>query len=245
MVIKMLYTSKDNEKIKLIKKLNDKKYRKETGLFLIETAHLIEEAYKNNYLKELILLEGTTCNIDIPTNYVNEKVMKYITNLDTPSNMLGICIQKKEELIGNKVLVLDGIQDPGNLGTIIRSAVAFHVDTIILGENTVDPYNPKVLRSSEGMFFNINIISKKLNTFLPPLKKQGYKIIGTKVVSGKNIKTLEKNNKICIIMGNEGSGIQESILKLCDEYIYIDMSEKCESLNVSIATSIILYELDK
>ena len=241
----MLYTSKENQKIKDIKKLYDKKYRKETGLFLIETDHLINEAYKNNLLKELILLEGTPSNLDVETNYVDEKVMKYITDLSSPSNMLGICYQKEEKQIGNRVLVLDGIQDPGNLGTIIRSAVAFNVDTIILGDNTVDLYNPKVLRASEGMLFNINIITKNLATFLPTLKKQGYKIIGTKVTNGKNIKTLEKNNKLCIIMGNEGSGIQENILELCDEYIYIDMNNKCESLNVSIATSIILYELDK
>lgn len=241
----MLYTSKENQKIKDLKKLNDKKYRKEKKQFMIETEHLIEEAYKNNMLKELILLEGTTTNLNVPTSYVDTKVMKYITNLTTPSNMLGICKFKKETELGNKILVLDGIQDPGNLGTIIRSAVAFNVDTIVLGENTVDLYNPKVLRASEGMFFNINIINRKLTEFLPDIKKQGYKIIGTKLTDGKNIKTLEKNNKICIIMGNEGSGIQKSIFDLCDEYVYIDMNKSCESLNVSIATSIILYELDK
>ncbi len=241
----MLYTSKDNQKIKDIKKLNDKKYRKENKLFIIETEHLIEEAYKNNLLKELILLDGTKSNIDVPTSYVDTKVMKYLTNLDTPSNMLGLCAFKEEKELGNKVLVLDGIQDPGNLGTIIRSAVAFHVDTIVLGENTVDLYNSKVLRSSEGMIFNINIINKNLAEFIPNIKKQGYKIIGTKVTDGKNIKTLEKNNKICIIMGNEGNGVNENILDLCDEYVYIDMNKTCESLNVSIATSIILYELDK
>lgn len=241
----MLYTSKDNQKIKNLKKLQDKKYRKEMKLFIIETPHLIEEAYKNNLLEELILLEGTTSNIDVTTNYVDLKTMKYITNLTSPSNMLGICKFKEEKELGNKILVLDEIQDPGNLGTIIRSAVAFNVDTIILGNNTVDLYNPKVVRASEGMLFNINIINKDLNKFLPELKKQGYKIVGTKVVSGKNVKTLEKNNKICIIMGNEGSGIKENIFDLCDEYIYIDMNNKCESLNVSVATSIILYELDK
>ena len=241
----MLYTSKDNPKIKNLKKLQDKKYRKEMGLFIIETPHLIEEAYKNNLLEELVLLDGIKSNIDVPTNYVDEKTMKFITNLTTPSTMLGVCKFKEEKEIGNKVLVLDEIQDPGNLGTIIRSAVAFNVDTIILGNNTVDLYNPKVVRASEGMLFNINIINKDLEIFIPELKKQGYKIVGTKVTNGKNVKTLEKNNKICIIMGNEGSGVKENILNLCDEYIYIDMNNKCESLNVSVATSIILYELDK
>ena len=241
----MLYSSIDNKKIKDIKKLNNKKYRKETGLFIIESEHLIEEAYKNGYLKELILLENTEYKLDIETNYVTDKVMKYITELDTPTNMIGICNKLDEKELGNKILMLDGIQDPGNLGTIIRSAVAFSIDTIILGNNTVDLYNSKVLRASEGMIFNINIIEKNLLEYVPILKKQDYKIIGTKVTNGKEIKSLEKNEKLCIIMGNEGNGISDKLLDECDEYIYINMSSKCESLNVAVATSIILYELDK
>ncbi len=241
----MLYTSIENKKIKEIKKLNNKKYRKETGLFIIESEHLIKEAYKSGNLKELILLENTEYKLNVETNYVNEKVMKYITELDTIPNMIGICNQLKEKELGNKILMLDGIQDPGNLGTIIRSAVAFHIDTIILGHNTVDLYNTKVLRASEGMIFNINIMEKKLTEFIPELKKMQYKIVGTKVTDGKDIKDLEKNQKICIIMGNEGNGISNEILNLCDDYIYIKMASICESLNVGVATSIILYEMDK
>lgn len=241
----MLYTSIENKKIKEIKKLNNKKYRKETGLFIIEGEHLINEAYKNGYLKELILLENTEYKLNIETNYVNEKVMKYITELDTIPNMIGICNKLEEKELGNRILVLDGIQDPGNLGTIIRSAVAFNVDTIVLGHNTVDLYNSKVLRASEGMIFNINIIEKKLIEYIPTLKKIGYKIIGTKVTNGKDIKDLEKNQKICIIMGNEGNGINKEILDLCDDYIYIKMASICESLNVGVATSIILYEINR
>ena len=241
----MLYTSIENKKIKEIKKLNNKKYRKETGLFIIESEHLIKEAYKNGYLKELILLENTEYKLNIEPNYVTEKVMKYITELDTIPNMVGICNKIKEKELGNKILVLDGIQDPGNLGTIIRSAVAFHTDTIVLGNNTVDLYNTKVLRASEGMIFNINIIEKKLTEFIPKLKDMKFQIVGTKVTNGKDIKELEKNKKICIIMGNEGNGISNEILNLCDDYIYIKMNNNCESLNVGVATSIILYEMDK
>ncbi len=241
----MLYTSIENKRIKEIKKLNNKKYRKETGLFIIESEHLIKEAYKNGYLKELFLLENTEYKLNIETNYVTEKVMKYITELDTIPNMVGICNKIKEKELGNKILVLDGIQDPGNLGTIIRSAVAFHTDTIVLGNNTVDLYNTKVLRASEGMIFNINIIEKKLTEFIPKLKDMKFQIVGTKVTNGKDIKELEKNKKICIIMGNEGNGISNEILNLCDDYIYIKMNNNCESLNVGVATSIILYEMDK
>ena len=241
----MLYTSIENKKIKEIKKLNQKKYRTLTNTFFIESKHLVEEAYKAGYLKELLLEENETFKLDIETNYVTNSVMKYITELDNPNKIVGICNKLNEKELGNRILILDGIQDPGNLGTIIRSAVAFSVDTIVLGKTTVDLYNPKVIRASEGMLFHINIIERNLNDFILELKEKDYKIVGTKVTDGKNIKTLEKNEKICIIMGNEGNGINDDILNLCDEYIYIDMKKNCESLNVAVATSIILYELDK
>ncbi|MCI8778162.1 MAG: RNA methyltransferase [Bacilli bacterium] len=242
----MLYSSIDNKKIKEIKKLNLKKYRDKTNLFLVEGEHLVMEAYKSGYLKELILEQDNDLNLDITTNYVTNNVLKYITNLDTPQSILGICSKTQNDTIkGNRLLILDDIQDPGNLGTIIRSAVAFNVDTIILSFNTVDLYNSKVIRASQGLIFYINIIVMDLTTTIPKLKNEGYQIIGTKVTDGKSLKSIEKKKKFAIIMGNEGNGVREDILSLCDEYLYIDMNKNCESLNVGVATSIILYELDK
>jgi len=241
----MLYTSIENKKIKELKKLNKKKYRDINNLFLIEGEHLVLEAYKNGYLKELFLEENEKLNINIETNYLTKNVISYITELDTSCSVIGVCEKLDKKLIGNKVLLLDEIQDPGNLGTIIRSAVAFNFDTIVLGNKTVDLYNSKVIRASQGMIFNINIIEENLECIIPELKKSNYKIYGTKVTNGKNVKNLEKNEKVCIIMGNEGNGISEEILNLCDEYFYINMNPLCESLNVGVAASIILYELDK
>lgn len=242
----MLYSSIDNKKIKEIKKLNLKKYRDKINLFLVEGEHLVIEAYKSGYLKELILEQDNDLNLDITTNYVTNNVLKYITNLDTPQSILGICSKPQNDTIkGNRLLILDDVQDPGNLGTIIRSAVAFNVDTIILSSNTVDLYNSKVIRASQGLIFHINIIVMDLTTTIPKLKNEGYQIIGTKVTNGKSLKSIEKKKKFAIIMGNEGNGVREDILSLCDEYLYIDMNKNCESLNVGVATSIILYELDK
>lgn len=241
----MLYTSIENKKIKELKKLNKKKYRDINNLFLIEGEHLVLEAYKNGYLKELFLEENEKLNINIETNYLTKNVISYITELDTSCSVIGVCEKLDKKQIGNKVLLLDEIQDPGNLGTIIRSAVAFNFDTIVLGNKTVDLYNSKVIRASQGMIFNINIIEENLGCIIPELKKLNYKIYGTKVTNGKNVKNLEKNEKVCIIMGNEGNGISEEILNLCDEYFYINMNPLCESLNVGVAASIILYELDK
>ena len=241
----MLYSSLENNKIKDLKKLNQKKYRDKNNLFLIEGEHLLLEAYKSGFLKEALILEGNRINLDVPTNYMTKSVEKYISALDTPTGMIGICRKKKDEPICDKILILDDIQDPGNLGTIIRSAVAFDIDTIILSEKCADVYSSKVIRASQGMIFYINILVKNLDEFIPSLKDLGYQVLGTKVTSGNELKTLEKMQKFAIIMGNEGNGVKKELLKMCDEYIYIKMSESCESLNVAVATSIILYELDK
>lgn len=241
----MLYTSKNNEKIKYIKKLNNKKFRNEFNEFLVEGEHLVLEAYKAGFLKELILKQNNPLNLPVNTIYVTNSVLKYISDLDTPPQVIGICKKLPEKEIGNRILILDDIQDPGNLGTIIRSCVAFNVDTLVLSKTSVDLYNQKVLRATQGMIFNINIVYKNLEEFIPIIKNKGYRVYGTKVNGGKNLKYIEKNEKFAIIMGNEGNGVKKEILNLCSEYIYIDMNQSCESLNVGVATSIILYELNK
>lgn len=242
----MLYTSTQNEKIKNLRKLNNKKFRDENSLFLIEGEHLVLEAYKNGYLKELLLEENTSLSINVPTSYLTRNVMKFISELDNPSNIMGVCTKLVEqEELENKILVLDNVQDPGNLGTIIRSAVAFNIDTIILSDDTVDLYNSKVIRASQGMIFKINIVRKSLLEVIPNLKKQGYRIYATNVKNGKSLKNVEKVSKFAIIMGNEGLGVKESISSLADDFLYIDIAKDCESLNVAVAASIILYELDK
>ncbi len=242
----MLYTSTQNDKIKNLRKLNNKKYRDETSLFLIEGEHLVLEAYKKGCLQELLLNEKSSFSLNVPTSYLTDNVMKFVSELDNPASVMGVC-QKNEEqtMLGDKILILDNVQDPGNLGTIIRSAVAFNIDTIILSEDTVDLYNSKVIRASQGMIFKTNILRKNLLEFIPKLKAQNYKIFTTNVKNGKSIKNVEKSDKFAIIMGNEGLGVKEEIASLADEYLYIDMNKDCESLNVAIATSIILYELDK
>lgn len=240
----MLYSSKDNKKIKYIKKLNDKKYRDEFNEFIIEGEHLVQEAYKCGLLKEIVLLEGFSIDINVSYIEVTDSIMKYISNLDTPCNILGICKKKNDKLTGNRLLLLDDIQDPGNMGTIIRSCVAFNMDTIVLNKGCVDIYNPKVLRATQGMIFNVNIITEDLYEFIKNIKGE-YKILGTDVNNGKDLKSIEKVEKFAIIMGNEGKGVKSNLLDLCDEYIHINMNKNCESLNVAVATSIILYELNR
>lgn len=239
----MLISSVDNVKIKDIKKLQTKKYREKMGLFLVEGEHLVLEAYKAGCLDTLILLDGIEYNLEVNTIKVTDNVLKYLSELDTPQPMIGVCHKNQKDSSRGNVIILDNIQDPGNLGTIIRSAVAFNFDTVILSSNSVDVYNSKVIRASQGLLFNINIIVGNLEELIPSLKSDGYQIYGTKVTNGKSVKSIAKKSLFAIIMGNEGNGMSDIVSNLCDEFVYIDMNDKCESLNVGVAASILMYEL--
>lgn len=242
----MLYSSIKNDRVKNLKKLSNKKYRDEVGLFIVEGDHLVREAYKSGCLKEIYILEGKDIDIDVNKNYVTSDVMKYISNLDSYPIVIGVCRKIDGSCIkGDKILLLDNIQDPGNLGTIIRSALAFNVDTLVLSNDTVDLYNEKVIRATQGMIFRLNIIRCDLLEVIGDLKEDNYHIYTTNVNYGNSLKDIERCKKIAIIMGNEGMGVKEELSLLADSYLYIDMNKNCESLNVAIATSIILYELDK
>lgn len=238
-------TSLDNKRIKNYAKLLNKKYRDQESMFLVEGEHLVIEAKKSGCLIEVIRCEDYELDFDVSTTIVTYEVIKKLSNTLNPQKVIGVCKKLDDKEIGNKVLILDGIQDPGNLGTIIRSSVAFGVDTIVLSNNTVDLYNDKVLRSSEGMLFHINIIRDDINRLIDKLHDESYQIYGTKVDGGSVLKDVTFSEKCAIVMGNEGSGVSSSILDKCDKYIYIPMNNDCESLNVGVATSVILYEMSR
>lgn len=236
----MLYTSISNKKIKELYLLKQKKYRDRDGLFIIEGKHLVTEAFNSGNLVELYVLEGLDFKLDVITNYVSVKIVNYLTDVENPSGIFGVCRKIKSEIREGKILILDGVQDPGNMGTIIRSAVAFNVDTIAINDKCVDIYNSKVVRSTQGMLFNSNIIKVDLVSFVNNISKT-HKVYTTKVDGGKSIKDVQKCEKFAIIMGSEGSGVSAELMNLSSEYLYIPMNNKCESLNVAVATSIILY----
>lgn len=237
----MLYTSINNKKIKLYKQLQQKKIRDKEKMFIVEGEHLVKEAYNNKCLIEVLVSEKSKYKIDAPTSEISENVVKYLTSLQTPTGIFGICKEKENKLKEGKILALDGIQDPGNMGTIIRSAAAFNIDTIIVNEKCVDVYSDKVIRSSQGMIFSVNIVKEDIKNVIEKLKNK-HTVYATKVDGGKVLKSVEKNKNFVIIMGNEGNGVSEELVNLSDEHLYIPMNKKCESLNVAVATSIILYE---
>ena len=239
----MLITSINNQTIKELDKLKQKKYRDLEQKFLIEGEHLVEEAEKSGVLEKIILLENSEYHSNLEKIYVSKSVMKKLSSLDTPPNIIGVCKMLSRKELGKKVLLLDDIQDPGNLGTIIRSSVAFNVDSIVMSLNTVDLYNPKVIRSTQGMIFKINLIKDDLGQVIKKLKSKNIPIYTTNVNGGENIKNINSTDSYGLIMGNEGNGVKDEISTLADRKIYIPMNSKVESLNVSVAASILLYEI--
>ena len=243
----MLITSLDNKKVKLYTSLSESKNRNINKLFLVMGEHLVKEAISVNNLVDILVLENYELDFDIPmeVTYITEPIMKKITKMPSIPKVIGVCkILDNKEIKGNKILLLDNIQDPGNLGTVIRSSVAFNVDTIVLSNDTVDLYNDKVIRSTQGLLFHTNIIRNDLVEIINKLKKEGYDILGTNVHNGVELNRI-KTNKYALLMGNEGQGLREELQNMCDKNIYIPMNKNCESLNVAVATSIILYELNK
>jgi len=241
----MLITSLDNKKIKLYNSLNDSKNRNINKMFLIEGEHLVKEALSIHNLVDILVLENYELDFDIPMEitYVTESIMKKLTRMPSIPKVIGVCkIIDNKDIKGNRVLVLDNIQDPGNLGTIIRSSVAFNIDTIVLSNDTVDIYNDKVIRSTQGLLFHINIIRRDLFDVIKELKNNNYDILGTNVNNGVTLNKV-KSNKFALLMGNEGNGLNKELQSMCDKNIYIPMNNNCESLNVAVATSIILYSL--
>lgn len=232
--------SLNNEKIKYYTKLNDKKYRKSEKLFIAAGEHLVTEALKKNIVKEILLLNGEE-NVYGNVTYVTSDILKKVSDLTNYPKVLAICYIKDDLKIEGNVVALDNIKDPGNLGTIIRSAVAFNYDTILLSEECVDVYNSKVVRATEGMLFNINIVTCDLFSTLLKLKEDGYKIYGTDVVNGES--PYYESNKHVLIIGSEARGMSNSIREICDKNLYIKMNDKCESLNAGVSASILMYEL--
>ncbi len=239
----MKIESLKNERVKKWVRLKEKKERDKTGTFLVEGDHLVTEAKKKGLVLEIVTTEDKK-DSRIPTYTVTKEIMKKISDQVTPSNVVAICKKQEEVFIPGPVLCLDDIQDPGNLGTIIRSAVAFGFKEIVLSERTVDVYNPKVIRSTEGMIFHVKIFRRNLEEFLKSIQDE-YVIYGTDVTEGNLVEESVFPPQFAIIIGSEGSGMNQNIRELCDKFFYIPMESTCESLNAGVSASILMYEINK
>jgi len=252
----MIITSKDNEIIKHIKLLEKKKVRDEYNEYILEGIKVLKEAIDENVeIIKLVVSEEKQADGEFAKLiskiekekivYVTQNLFKYISETITPQGILGIAKKKNCELnkYDDTIFILDNIQDPGNLGTIIRSLDSCGLKQLILSENTVDCYNSKVVRSSMGAIFRIDIFeNQNLKTRIEELKLLGYKIIVTSLDTDKTHFDIDYK-KSAIIIGNESKGVSKDVLELADKKIKIPMLGKTESLNASVAASVIMYEI--
>lgn len=289
----MIISSKDNEIVKEIRKLKEKKYRKDK--FIVEGIKMLEEAINENASIDLIVIrEGMDLSnlisnvlykndadsgvkskniIDaiskIKSITVTEKVFDTLSDVVSPQGVLAV-INKRENGIINQatennnaseigdkiketenvkidtttdyILALDGIQDPGNLGTIIRTADSANLKQIIVSKNTVDAYSPKVIRSTMGAIYRVHIIEvENLEETLKDLQKDGFKVVVTSLDTKKSIYDISYDKSI-VVIGNEANGVSKEVQELANERVKIPMLGKTESLNASVATGIMIYE---
>ncbi len=238
-------TSLTNSIIKDACLLQQKKYRQEQKCFLVEGYHLVEEAAKVGLLNAVF---GTNIDDlqydDIPSYLVTEPIIAKLATTLNPQPIIGIVkMPNYQEQDFQHYLVLDDVNDPGNLGTIIRTSAALGVEAILISTTSADVYNEKVIRATQGAIFKIPIIRTELEMAIQKLKERSIEIIVTSLTDSIELTKVQPLPAFALVMGNEAHGVSDSIRKLADKKVCIPMHNEVESLNVGIATGIILYQL--
>lgn len=251
-------TSKDNEIIKNIRKLKDKKYRNAEKKFIVEGVKIIKEAIEENasidtiviceecikdgVIEQKLLYEVAKYNCV----YVSEKVFQTISEVNNPQGILAIInkenLESDIDFTEDIIVALDGIQDPGNLGTIIRTVDSVGLKQILVSKDTADAFNSKVVRSTMGAIFRVKIIEvEDLAKTIKEIKKKKYEVLVTSLQTDNNIYDIDLNKHV-IVIGNEANGVSQEIRDIATVHAKIPMLGKTESLNASVATGVILYE---
>ncbi|MDD4212213.1 MAG: RNA methyltransferase [Bacilli bacterium] len=237
-------TSPQNPLVKSWMKLSDRATRNECKQFLVEGNHLVEEAYKAGILQETIITHLEDAIPGVPSTHVSMEVIEKLAKTKTPQGVMGLCrINAYPTFSKKRYLILDGIQDPGNLGTLIRSALGFGIEGLITTPDGVDPYHDKVVRSAQGALFHLELHTLPFVDFLPQLKEQGFYLYGTDVERGTLLEEVTPTPKFALMLGSEGGGLSSYARKQVDNFVHIPTQSILESLNVAIAGSIILYHM--
>ncbi|MFP7299553.1 TrmH family RNA methyltransferase [Neobacillus niacini] len=244
--------SMQNPKVKQWKKLLTKKERDKSGTFLVEGFHLVEEALRHSEsVIEIIVSDktGVPPRLDsgeIPVTIVTEEISDSLTDTEAPQGIYAVCRQVQLEVPDAKTyLLIDAVQDPGNLGTMIRTADAAGIDAVVVGKGSVDVYNSKVLRSAQGSHFHLPIIRGDLDEWINQLKSKNISVYGTALEGAAAYTDTSTEQSFALLVGNEGSGVNKELLEKTTANLYIPIYGKSESLNVAVATGILLYFLKK
>ncbi|MGU8475717.1 TrmH family RNA methyltransferase [Clostridium perfringens] len=245
--------SKNNNLFKEIKKLKEKKHRIKSNKYLIEGLRFVEEAIKSKVSIDSIIFTESfkeknpelflKINENIKLIQMNEALLKQLCSTENPQGIVGVInMQNKELKSGELVVLVDKVQDPGNMGTIIRTAHAAGAAGIVMTKGTVDIYNDKTLRSTMGSIFYIQIVEDDSLDFVKSLKKEGYKLVVSSLQGKNNFFEENLQGKVMIAVGNEGNGVSDEVYDIADIKVKIPMPGEAESLNVAVATSIMIYE---
>ncbi|WP_294394796.1 RNA methyltransferase [uncultured Clostridium sp.] len=248
--------SKDNNLFKETKKLKERKYRTKNNKYIIEGFRLVQEAFKAGLdIEYLIVTSDGKEKVDsYLEGYMSESLKVYeMTNVlfnevistEKPQGIVAVVRmdEKTLDLSGNFYLLCDKVQDPGNLGTIIRTAHAVKADGVILTKGTVDIYNEKTIRSTMGSLFYVPVHYDDDNmSLVKSLKDKDFNIVATSLDTDKDFFQEDLRGKVLLTVGNEGNGVSDEVYELADTKVKIPMPGNAESLNVAIATSVIMYE---
>lgn len=253
-------TSRNNPLIKEIAKLSDKKHRESIGLFAFEGRKLLEEAVKSGVgLQHVFVTEralpslpsGITCKITLVSDEVYEKISfeKSPEGIFSVANPLDkfhniYIIYRREDFTEGSIFLLDGIRDPGNLGTVLRTASAFGCDTVVMSADCADVYNPKTVRASMGAVFRQKTVRvTDMVSTVAELRKSGRTVYAAALDKDSlSLFDVKADKSVCFIVGNEGNGIRPEVIAAASGTVIIPMEENTESLNAAIASAVLLYE---
>jgi len=234
-------TSRMNSKVKAASLLKSGVNK----LFLVEGFHNVEMALKQGAIKEVFSLKEMP-NIDVPLHVVTKEIIDKLSSVQNPEGIVAVCEKKEgKPFSSDRLLYLDLIQDPGNVGTLLRTALSFGFHDVLLSKNSCDPYNSKVLLASQGAIFALNVKTSIVPSSedIKSLKAQGYLLLGTSLDHSVPFEGFKvPKGKICLILGNEGKGVEKEVLALTDQNITITMSG-IDSLNVGVAGGILMHGL--
>ena len=242
-------TSLKNPKVQSWRSLKDRKGRKETGCFLVEGRKMVEEALRSAFPVEAVLVdEGRLAELSLPANVpvyaLPEHVLAAVCDTKTPQGLAAVVRMTGSDSLGSRLVALDGVQDPGNVGTIIRTADAAGLDGVLLSAQCADAFSPKVLRATMGSVFRMGIrVTEDLPGELTRLTQEGFSVLSSQLAGTPFYEREPVGERFCLVIGSEGNGVTPEVQQVATHRVKLPMRGGAESLNAAVAAGIMMYEL--
>ena len=242
-------TSLKNPKVQSWRSLKDRKGRKETGCFLVEGRKMVEEALRSAFPVEAVLADESRLDElylpgNVPVYALSEHVLAAVCDTKTPQGVAAVVRMTNSASLGSRLVALDGVQDPGNVGTIIRTADAAGLDGVLLSAQCADAFSPKVLRATMGSVFRMGIrVTEDLPGELARLKQEGFSVLSSQLDGTPFYEREPVGERFCLVIGSEGNGVTPEVQQVATHRVKLPMRGGAESLNAAVAAGIMMYEL--